>query len=827
MQDLRLAIRALRAAPIVTAVAILSLALGIGANTAIFTLVDSLLLRTLPVRDPQQLALVTGGGIGPNNRFAFSYATLDAIRQHGQAFDGTLAYNCCGKTTLTIGGDNQIVDRMWVSGDFFRTLGISALLGRTITPEDDVPGGGPNGPVVVISYRLWQQRFAGAAGIVGQSVTIERIPVAVIGVAPPDFFGVEVGRTVDLLLPIRIEPLILPAIPFDDNVSYLALMLRLKPGQSLATGTAALRAVQPQIRAAAMPHGPAARPGDFLNTPFTLTSAGAGVSPLRQQFQRPLVVMLMVVIFVLVIACANIANLMLARGVARRYELAMRLALGASRWRLVRQFLVESILIASIGTSMALVFAAWASRAIVAQLSTSPVEVVLNLSPDWRMALFTAGSLIATTLLFGVAPALHATQIAPQDVLKEHGPIAADRSRLPHVLVVAQIALSLSLITVAGLFTRTFQHLAHVSLGLESDRILAITLTAPTVAAADRNPFYHRLVQAAAAVPGVAHAGGAILPPPLYPPMQDQLFVSVPGTELQSETERISRSNFITPGWLAALGTSLRSGRDIDEHDTTATPKVIVVNEAFVRRFFPTGHAIGGRVNLTFRFGLNAASPLGSWTVIGVVSDAVFVSIREPVPPTLYFPIAQFDDPIQNTNFYMIVQASSGSPLSLVRPVAAALSALNHDLMLIFRPMTDQVHTSLAQDRLIAWLSGFFGVLALFLAALGLFGVTAYAVARRRTEIGIRMALGAEPAGVIRLVMSRVTVLIGAGVVIGAGVSLWASKFVAPLLYGLEPRDPATMIGAALVLSAVGVLAGWLPAWRASRTDPAEVLREG
>jgi putative ABC transport system permease protein len=367
LQDLRLAIRALWATPIVTAVAIVSLALGIGANTAIFTLVDSLVLRTLPVRDPQRLALVSGGGVGTNNRFSFSYATLNEIRQHGQAFDGALAYNCCGKAMLTVGEENQIVDRMWISGDFFRTLGVPALLGRTITPEDDVPGGGSNGPVVVISYDLWQQRFGGAAGIVGQSVTIERIPVTVVGVAPPEFFGVEVGRTVDLLLPIRTEPLILPAIPLGDDISFLALVLRLKPGQSLATATAALRAVQPQIRAAAMPHdNPRLRPTDFLNVPFTLNLAGTGVSPLRQQFQRPLVALLIVVILVLVIACVNIANLMLARGVARRYELAMKWALGASRWRLVRPLVMESVLVASLGTSLAFLFAAWASRAIVA-----------------------------------------------------------------------------------------------------------------------------------------------------------------------------------------------------------------------------------------------------------------------------------------------------------------------------------------------------------------------------------------------------------------------------------------------------------------------------
>jgi hypothetical protein len=326
-------------------------------------------------------------------------------------------------------------------------------------------------------------------------------------------------------------------------------------------------------------------------------------------------------------------------------------------------------------------------------------------------------------------------------------------------------------------------------------------------------------------VPDVAHAGGS-LTPPLISQVRDQVLVTVPGPP-HPDVERMSRSSYVTPGWLAAYGTAVHAGRDIDEHDTMETVPVVVVNEAFVRRFFPNARPIGTTVAVSARAGALGEVLLGSNTIVGVVADAVYSSIREPVPPTLYFPLAQAEGDIRLTNFYIAVRPSVGSPAPLARGVAAALTAVNPDLTLAFRPLSEHVDESVAQDRLVAMLAGFFGALAMLLAGLGLYGVTAYAVARRRTEIGIRMALGAAPAGVIRLVLSRIALLVGVGTIIGTGVSLWAATFLAPLLYGLEPRDPATLAGAAAALVAVGALAGWLPAWRASRMDPAEVLREG
>jgi predicted permease len=827
MQDLRLAFRALRATPIVTAVAVLSLALGIGANTAIFSLVNSLILRTLPVADPQRLVMLSGrrnSGVRP----AFSYATFDQIRRHAQGFGGALAFsNCCEQATMRFGGLAQPVDGIFVSGDFFATLGISASIGRLLIPADDLPGGGPGGPAAVISYKLWQERFGGAAGVIGAPVTLERIAVVIVGVTPPDFLGLEVGRPFDVILPIKTEPLILPSIAFDDNVGWLNVMLRLKPGMSLTSATAALRAVQPQVRAGSLPKR--FQP-EFLKDPFVLEPAGAGTSTLREQFEQPLVAILVVVALVLLIACANIANLLLARGAARRHELSVRVALGASRWRLARQLLAESVVLAAAGAILGLVFARWASRVIVAQLSTSMTTVALDLSLDWRVLAFTAVAMVATAIVFGMVPALRATRIAPIDALREHGRMHGDAGGLGGAwsggLIVVQVGVSLVLVVAAGLFVRTFERLAHAPLGLDRDRLLLITITAPTVPAADRNAFYHRLVRAAAAVPGVAHAGGS-LNPPIAGTLVGDIVVTEPGVAPPSDAEVVSQFTDVTPGALASYGTPILAGRDIDDRDTHAAQKVMLVNEALVRRFFPGRNLVGAPLALTFRSGQSGDVPLGVYTVAGIVGDAAYRSIRTPMRPTIYVPMAQRGgSPILQTYFYLAVRSASGSPALLTRSVTAALTAVNRDLTLTFRPLSTVIDDSLAQDRLVALLSAFFGVLALLLAALGLYGVTAYAVARRRTELGIRMALGAPPSSVVRLVLARVALLVGAGVIAGTGVSLWASRFVASLVYGLAPRDPVTLVGAAITLAVVGAVAGWLPAWRACRIDPAEVLRE-
>ncbi|MBI3402302.1 MAG: ABC transporter permease [Acidobacteria bacterium] len=822
-QDFRLAVRTLFANRLVSFIAILSLALGIGANTAIFSLVNSLLLRALPVAQPERLAMVTGGG-SPNQ--AYPYPTWEEIRKRADAFGGL----CASLTTrfdLARGGEMQFVDGLSASGDFFATLGVPALLGRTFTAADDVRGGGPDGAVAVISYAFWQRHFGGAVSVIGTPVTIERVPFTIIGVTPPDFFGVEVGRAFDVAVPITADALMRGRGTFLDQFSWrLTVIVRLKPGESIDHATSTLRGLQPRIREAAMPlDWPARSLATFLTDPLTLVPAALGTSGLRHQYQRPLVILLVVVGLVLLIACANIANLLLARATARRHELSVRRALGASRWRIARQFLVESLVLSAAGTATGLAFAAWGSRAIVAQLSPPFVSrVALDLSIDWRVLAFTGAMAVTTVVLFSIGPAFRATQTVSPDALKAHGrgSVNERRAGFSGGLVVVQMALSLVLVVAAGLFLRTFGRLASRPLGFDAGRVLVLNVdvTRAHIEPANRLAFYLRLPRAVATVPGVAFTGGSLMTP--VSGSGSNRFVDVPGAPSLPQMERLVVVNFVTPGWFAVYGIAVRAGRDIVDTDTDSTQPVVVVNEAFARRFYPGRNPVGASLAAPAP-GRRDVPPLK--VIVGVVADTVYSSLRESPQPTLFLPAAQWDFRVPFGGGSVSVRAASGSPATLAHGIAAALATVDRDLAFTVRPLTEQVDASLTQERLVAILSGFFGALALLLAGLGLYGVTAYAVFRCRREIGIRMALGAAPAGVVRLVLSRVTMLVGLGVAIGAGVSLWASRFVASLLYGLEPRDPATLVGAVLALSAVGAFAAWLPARRASRIDPAVVLR--
>ena len=835
MQDLRAAVREFRASPIATAAAVLSLALGIGANTAIFSLVNSLLLRPLPVAAPQRLAILSDTrAVGQGMLAAWPYGVWDQIRRRSDPFDGTGAWWTERLNLAQHGGEGEPIDAMWVSGDYFSTLGVSPLLGRTITPRDDVKGGGADGAVAVLSYELWQRRFGGAADVVGLPVVIERIPFTVIGVAPPGFYGAEVGRTFDVALPMNAEPLIRGAESrISPQRAYYALtiLLRLKAGQSVDTATAILRGAQPQIRDAAMPAIlPAPVRKEFLKDAFTVVPAATGTSRLRTRYERPIVVMLVVVSLVLLVACANIANLQLARAVARRHDLSVRVALGAPRWRLARQSLVESLLLSAAGAGVGLLFASWSSRLLVDRLSTTLNRVYLDLSIDWRVLAFTGGVAVATTVLCGTLPAWRASGVAPIEAMKEQGrrASAGARQRLSGGPIVAQVALSVVIVVTAGLFVRSFEKLATVPLGFDSDRVLLVnvSLARTHVAPSERVAFIHRLVREAAAVPGVARAGGSLNTPIAGLGIID--LVHVPGVPLSFQPMTNGKLgpqstfvNFVTPAWFATYGTPIRAGRDFDDEDVKNAPAVIIVNETFVRKFMGGKPPIGAAVSFE-----RGRAPVPK-TIVGVVADAAYSSLRSGDVPTEYVPLAQFDFPgPQPADMTISVRASSGPPMLMAHSVASALAAVDPDVVFAFRPMTDQVSASLTQERVVAMLSGFFGALALLLAGLGLYGMTAYAVAGHRTEIGIRMALGATSIAILRLVVARVAVLVGIGILIGAGVSAWASTFVATLLYGLDPRDPLTFLGAAAILMTVGAFAAWLPAYRATRLDPAVVLRQ-
>jgi predicted permease len=816
MHDFRDAFRSLVATPVVSVVAILSLALGIGANTAIFSILDSLILRTLPVKEPQRLAIIDRG--------SWTNPIWEALRERQQVFDGAMAWSST-RFNLAHGGQTEMVEGIWASGDFFRVLGTPAILGRTFAPEDDRRGGGPDGPVAVISYNFWQRRFGGSADAVGKPLMVERVNYTIIGVTPPDFFGTEVGRRFDVAIPIGSEPLVRGKETALDRRStwWLGIMVRLKPGQDLDAATKALRGIQPQIREATTPQDwPEQYRKTYLEDALTLIPAATGSSGLRRRYQQPLTAIMVVVALVLLIACANIANLLLARANARRHELSVRVALGASKLRIARQLVTESLLLSGAGALAGLLFARWGSRLLVRQLSTTTNTVFLDLTLDWRILGFTAIVAIATAVLFGVAPALRASRVQPNEALKEQGRgVVGERFGLGNVLVVVQVALSVVLVVAAGLFVRTFSSLANVHLGFDHKPVLVANVNAQRLQLEQpqRPEFFTRLREAALAVPGVTSAAVSAVTPVSGSTWNNA--VEIPGAAPKPDRERMTNINLVSPTWFETMGTRMLAGRDFSARDVAGGTSVAIVNEAFARKFFDGQNPIGRHV-----YQQSGPSRVRiDREIVGYVEDAVYRALREPVPPTMYLALQQNTE--APSSMSISVRAAGGSPALLTRSLADALTDVNKDIAITFRLLSEQVNASLIQERMVAMLSGFFGALALLLAALGLYGVTSYAVSRRRTEIGIRMALGAAPGGVVRMVLRRVGVLVGIGVLLGAGVSVWASRFVSALLYGLQPRDPATLIAAALVLGVIGATAGWIPARRAARIDPARVLREG
>jgi predicted permease len=844
-QDLRLAVRTLRATPVIALVAILSLALGIGANTAIFSLVDSLLLRDLPVQHPERLVLLRDSVL--TNSDTWDYHLWEQIQQRPWLFDGALAYSST-RFDLSAGGPTEYVDGVWTSGSFFHVLGVPAVLGRPLTEADDQPGGGPDGPVAMISDRFWQERYNGAADAIGRTLTLDKVAFTIVGVTPPDFFGLDVGRTFDVAAPINDEPLIDRRGALVDKPSGIGgeftVIGRLRPEQSVESATAALRGVQAQIRQATLPKNwPPKFLDAYLRNPFGLAPAATGRSFLRRRFTRPLLAIMAIVALVLFIACVNLANLLLARGTARRQELSVRRALGASRWRLVRQLFAESAVLAGAGAAFGVLLASWFSHLLIRQLSTSaPAHagpsvttgtVFLDLSLDKRVLAFTIALTAATTLLFGLLPALRASRAAPMDALKGSEGAGARSRRVggpAGILIVVQVALSLVLVVAAGLFIRTVKALDGRDLGFDGTRILSVSIDSGRTAIepARRVAVYEQAVEAVRVLPGVADAALSALPPIqnsgllMQPIKAISGEPSLPGPNRNGTTSSASFLNLISPGWFRTMGIPIVAGRDVRETDRLKTPPIAIVNQAFVHRLLRGDNPIGRLVTLYL-----PGPPPPPIEIVGVAADSVYGSARDTPHPTMYLPMAQRDAvwwPFLAA-VDLNVRSAGPPPASLIKSVAAAVGRVSPELALTFHPLSDQIGDSLVQERLVAMVSGVFAVLALLLAALGLYGVVSYSVTRRRREIKIRMALGASPGSVVRLVIARIAGLVAMGMIAGAGLSLWAGRFVASLLYGLEPRDPITLGGAAVVLAAAAAAAGWLPARRAARIDPAGVLR--
>jgi putative ABC transport system permease protein len=816
-QDVRYGLRILRLSPAFTLVAVASLALGIGANSAIFALVDGVLLKSLPVREPHRLVMVDGG--------SWTNPIWEQLRDRQSEWaEGATAWSD-ERFDLSRGGATEFVEGIWASGAFFDVLGVPAVLGRTFSATDDRRDGGPDGPVAVISYAFWQRRFGGEAGVIGQALTLDRVPFTIVGVTPPAFLGPTPGRSFDVAVPLGTQAVVRGQGSLDArSYWFLEIMARLKLGQTADQATAALRAIQPQVRTATLPEDwPPPMLEQYLRDGLTLVPAAAGPAGFRTRYERPLWIIMAVVALVLLIACANIANLMLARASGRRHELTMRLALGASRFRIARQLLVESLLLAVAGAAFGLLFAQWGSRLIVAQLSTPRSTVVLDLALDWRVVGFTALVAVGTALLFGIAPALRIRRVDPIEALKEQSRAFAGEGRrvFGSPLLVVQVACTLVLVVAAGLFMRTFGRLATLDIGLDRDSVLVVDVdvTRSPIGEDGRLALHERIRAAVAAVPGVSNAGLSRITP-----------VSGAGwngpIELRDRPEvptreRMSFYNSATPGWFATMGTKLRAGRDFNERDVIGGPPVAIPNETFVKKYVK-----GNPIGQTIRYE-TGPSGMSQVEIVGVAQDAAYRAVRDPIPPVLHLPVAQAHGGGAPARLSLSVRAAFGSPALLTRSIAEAISRVDRDVSLTFRPLASFIEGALVRERLLAMLSGFFAGLALLLAGIGLYGMTAYSVSRRRAEIGIRMALGAHSARVVAMVLKKIALPVCLGLVAGAGLSYWAARYVGTLLYDLDARDPLTFAGAALFLAVVSLVAAWVPARRAAGIDPARVLHEG
>ncbi|HYE87288.1 MAG TPA: ABC transporter permease, partial [Vicinamibacterales bacterium] len=639
-RDLRFALRQMRQTPIVSGVALLSLALGIGANVAIFSLVNALILKPLPVHDPDRLVII---GVSGSRSITTSLTNpqWEYVRDHQDVLAGVAAYGN-PRFNLNAGGETRPVQGLFVSGRFFDTLGVMPHMGRLFTVEDDQRGGGPAGPVAVLSHGFWQREFGGRTDVIGKPIVLDGHPFTIVGVSHRDFLGFQVGRAFDVAAPIGTEPIIRGAESSLDRRSnwWLTVIGRLAPGQTIAQAESRLRAFQPQLREASMPQDWMAKDqASYLTEPITLQAGGTGISNLRDRYSQPLYVLLGIVGLVLTIACANMANLLLAQSVARRKELAVRLSLGAARWRLVRQLLVESIMLSAIGAAAGLLIATWGSRAIVGLLSTRTQVVEVDLAMDWRVFAFTTAVGVLTGLLFGVAPAFRGTRVTPADALRDHsrGVVSGGgRFQLGHALVALQVALSFVLVFGSTLFVRTLISLTSQEMGFESSRVLVgtVDLRRTGVAPAERLALFTRVREALNAVPGVEAAASSFVTP--VSGSTWNLAISVPGYD--SNDRRGVLFNGVSPGYFKAMGTPLLAGRDIAETDRQGGPGVVVVNEAFAKKYFSGANPVGRTFTI---LGFTATRPDRPMEIVGMVADTKYQRLREPAQPIMYGAFAQ------------------------------------------------------------------------------------------------------------------------------------------------------------------------------------------
>ena len=823
-RDLKYGARLLRLNPAFAIVAILSLALGVGANTAIFQLLDAVRIRTLPVKDAGELVEVriadpVGGRTGQftGRRPSLTNPLWEQIRDRQQVFSEAFAWSA-PTFDLTTGGEARYAQGLWVSGDFFKGLGVPALIGRTLTAADDRRGCAS--PPAVLSYAFWQREYAGSASVVGATITLDGHSFDIVGVTPASFFGVEVGRTFDVAVPLCAEPVSRGARTAMDkkDVWFLGAMGRLKSGIMLEQARAQLAAISPPIFQTTLPDYRAEDATHYLQFKIGAYPGGTGISQLRRQYESPLWLLLATTGLVLLIACANLANLMLARATAREREIAVRLAIGASRGRIVRQLLAESLLIAAIGAGCGALLAQWLSRFLVEFLTTDNNRIFVELALDWRIFAFTAALGVVTCAIFGLVPAIRATGAAPGVAMKAGTRGSTDsreRFGMRRALVVAQVALSLVLVVGALLFVRSLRNLMTLDAGFRQDGILVVNLDMRRAGVPEerRTALFAEITSRLSAIPGVTSAAQVFIVPVSGSGWNNNIVIN--GKKYQD----IVNFNLVSDGYFRTMGTPLLAGRDFDGRDRPGPEKSAIVTELFAHKFFAGQDPIGQMFQVDEP--PNRPRPLNR--IVGVVKDTKYTDLREEFTPLVFFAAAQEEKP---DPFLQVVMRSTAPLTGITSQVTSVVGQTNAHIIVQFQTLPSMVRASLMRERLMATLSGFFGALAALIATIGLYGVMSYMVARRRNEIGIRMALGADRRDVVRLVMREAGVLLIAGVFVGTVLAIAAARTASTLLFGLHPGDPATLAMAAAGLGAIAMLASYLPALRASRLEPTEALRE-
>ncbi|MBV9613807.1 MAG: ABC transporter permease [Acidobacteriaceae bacterium] len=836
--DIRYAVRGFRRTPLFTAIAAASLAFGIGANTAIFSLLDQVLLRVLPVKHPEQLVLLTMRGHHYGNNWganAISYPMYRDFRAHNQVFSDMFC-----RFSIELGlGYGQRTERVpaeLVSGTYFPVLGISASLGRLLTPDDDRVQGGH--PLAVLSYSFWQTRFAANASILGKTVVVNGYPMTVIGVAQPGFDGVELGHTTKLFIPIMMQPRMMPDwTPLENRRQrWVNAFGRLKPGISREQAKAALQPfmhsmLELEVKEPAFRNASQYVRQQFLKCWIDVLPGSRGRSYLRDQLTKPLWLLMAITGTVLLLACANLANLLLARATTRHREIAIRLAMGAGRRRVVRQLLIESVLLSCLGAALGIWLAFWADHLLLA--AYMPAEhtgdVIISPVPDLRILGFTCLIMLVTALLFGLVPALQTSRPELAGTLKEGAAAVLGGSHvfLRKLLVATQVTLSLVLLIGAGLFVRTLANLRDLGPGFSPERLVGFNVD-PSLSGYSPEKaklFFQRLTDEVGSIPGVQSVGLASMR--ILEDNEWDSSMTVEGYNPKPGQTPDPFMNSISPNYFATLGVPIIAGRDFTIKDVDSvkhgpepdgwSPIVVIINESFARKYFSGRNPIG----LHTGFGSDPGTKT-DMQVIGVVKDIKYTNLRDEIPVQAFIPYLA-DKRVSGMTVYM---RTTVDPKQLLTIVRRKLQTLDPNVPIYaMRTTEEQIDLSLRTERLVASLSFVFGFLATVLAVIGLYGVMAYSVSRRTREIGIRMALGALQGNVLWMVMREVLLLIAVGVAVGMPIAVALSALVRNQLFGIPPHDPATLVIATLALLIVASLAGFLPALRASRIDPTRALR--